>query len=714
MKSTELFDLLGEIDDRFYEEAKRPEEQQGVEIVREPANFRTFLSFGVPIAACLAVIAAVAVGAGIVSKRAGFVAPNDPDSSLINISQENSSSLPVIIDSASSSSEESSVPETVDKGLLDLDEYPPIDLDSVPDLKGTGLETQMTMQDKKLRKATLASIKCGDYELYMLGEFIHTDKSENDAQYTSKLYSYYVTLALAKDGKVVSTDSPHTRSVTMGQGGYVLDGMELSSYLEYYGLDYMGFDGVPLILFKYPNGTGCYETTFFSVADDELRALMGDFSGVEGPSMDMTAELTSAYEVDGSAFTLRDGDVLYTFCPENFGKNPYDNAPHFTVTFGAAEQGSGSKVGDMLPDYPELDMSQVPDVTENEYLPEAKLAEKQDGEYTLTIVGENLKDWTSYSKKFEYDEEVVRLQVGKMSVFVSKDGRILSKFEKFTTGAPSMLILDDAENYFPDIYRLKGGDVFRQTNDISMDYFYTIKSDGSVIEFENDYSAVQNFIQPELGYAPEPLAVLPEENAVILYETDKWTFDFDKRTAAKSYTTEPSIADYRAFDKNSLEVQPKVILDSKRVGEYTVYLLGDKVRSVLEANSNLFSYSDAYVAVEKNGKITAQDCVELDATFHAESISEYIQPFEMKGGVGIARYVDLENTTPNYHRFAVLSKIEDGGVLTQLDYFYNFAPAGANVIYVGEDFKVDYDKNAIVDDEGTITIDFENGTYSRS
>ena len=217
MKSTELFELLGEIDDKFYEEARIPDEQHGVEVVSEHRPIRGFLGIFLPIAACVAIIAAVVIGADIISKNAGFVGPNNPDSELSSDAPFTSDSgVSSVETSSSTSSEDSSVPVITDNEVIRLEDYPPIDLEKVPDLNGSGFETQMTQQDKKLQKATLETLKCGEYELYMLGEYIHIDKSSDP----ELLYSYHVKLALAKDGKVLSDDAPHTRSVSMGQAGY--------------------------------------------------------------------------------------------------------------------------------------------------------------------------------------------------------------------------------------------------------------------------------------------------------------------------------------------------------------------------------------------------------------------------------------------------------------------------------------------------------------
>ncbi len=158
MKSTELFDLLGEIDEKFYIEARIPDEQHGVEVVSEHRPIRGFMSIFLPIAACVAIIAAVAVGANFVKRNAGILPPNYPDSDLSSDAPFTSDMIVSSYDMSSTSSEESSAPPVVDDKEIRLEDYPPIDLDNIPELQGGGLQSQIEHQDEKLQKATLATL----------------------------------------------------------------------------------------------------------------------------------------------------------------------------------------------------------------------------------------------------------------------------------------------------------------------------------------------------------------------------------------------------------------------------------------------------------------------------------------------------------------------------------------------------------------------------
>lgn len=734
MKSTELFDLLGEIDDKFYREARIPDEQHGFEVVSEHRPFRGFMSIFLPIAACVAIIVAVAVGANFVSRNAGLVGPNDPDSdSSADVTLSSDSGVSSSDMNSSTSSGESSVPVQNDREIR-LEDYPPINLAEVPDIKGSGLETQMSNYDELLKKATLATLKCGDYELYMLGEDIHIDSSYND----NLLYSYHMQLAVAKDGEVISSDGPHTFSVSMGQGGYMLYAFDLTNYLEYYELN-----GANLVIFKYhsPNQETLteyeYECTFFTITDDgELRLLMGDKSGIDGSSIGTTAYLNESYTVDTENNILRDRDVVYTFNVENFALNPYD-AAHYTAS-------SEYHFPD-LSKYPFVDISEIPDVGNNpddrtNALPKATIAEKQVGGYTLSVIGENIRTSLLIQKgdDFEFMADSVR------SV-ISKDGKVIRQTNENGTGVRT-LMLTEAEAYdlLPDAYEMKDGIVFgldkksvqpsglpsfgkMDVSDIDKEVIYTM------FEFTADYYTlfIDNDNDPYTGEVPmgnrdNKITVIPEENALIRGD-EKFTFDFGMRKVTLSQvgvdmaeSIEQSLPLYKEFDAGVMNtVQERVIFDVKECGEYKLYLLGhgalahgDKATAV--EDWPLVDCAGLYLAVEKNGKIV--DCIASDNTVSLvwSHISDYIKPFEMKDGTGFVMYYIL-NELSSMNSYAMIYKIEND-TITKLKYDMDFAPAPAtgSPHYVGENFKVDFEKNAIVDDNGKITIDFNGNTFSRS
>lgn len=706
MKSTELFDLLGEIDDKFFVEARIPDEQHGVEVVSEHRPIRGFMSIFLPIAACVAIIAAVAVGANFVKRNAGILPPNYPDSELSSDAPFTSDMLVSSSDTSSTSSEDSSVP-VQDNGEIRLEDYPPIDFETVPDIKGGGLQSQLEHQDEKLQKATLETLKCGEYTLYMLGEYIHTDKS-NDPDC---LYSYYVKLALAKEGKVISTDSTHTSSVSMGQGGFKLhlsnmiyaNENDTNTYLEYHELN-----GANLVIFKYRDydAGGEFETTFFTITDDgELRVLMGDRSGIGGYSMEMNVPLGYDYEIDAQSNTLTNGNEVYTFNVENFGLNPYDNAPHYTTGIAQFD----------LSEYLVVDISEIPDVGDDFYdtsnaMPKATLAQKQVGEYTLSLIAKNVRS----------NGKIVAEEVCSV---ISRDGRIIRLTHENGTGVRT-LMLDEYELYelLPDTYEMKDGIVFgldKKSISIADTPSFGMIKDDVMFEFEPPLIGTdeRDPYNGTVAVATGVVTLIAEENALIFDGATKYVFDFDTVTYTDT-TIEPenfNFGDYKQFDGNAINtIQPRVILDSDEVGGYKLYLLGNDVREMPAEEFPIVDFAQLLIAVEKGGKIVAQITPDNTSYLNGSALSEYLQPFEMKDGMGFVMYYDLD-PWGGQNRYAMLYKLEND-TITKLKYDMDFAPAPAtgSPVYVGGDFKVVPENNAIVDNEGTLTIDFVNNTFSKT
>ncbi|GEM_PF-5306224 len=703
MRSSELFDILGEIDDKYFEEAKQPDVQHGEIIVAEASPFRSFMSIFAPIAACAAIIVAVVIGANFVSKHAGLVGPNDLDSSSGVTLSSDSSTVYETESSKTESSSDSSAP-TIDDNKIRLEDYPPIDINTVPDLKGSGLETQMSQQDKLLQKATLATLKCGEYELYMLGRDIHIDKSDDPLC----LYSYYMDLAVVKDGEVISSDGPHTFSVSMHQGGYQLAPFDLPNYLEYYELN-----GGNLVVFKYhepgQDELWDYECTFFTIADNgELRLLMGDSGGIGGDSIGLAAYLHEGYTVDSINKILTDGDFIYKFNCENFGLNPYD-AVHYTAEMNLD-----------LSEYPMLDMEQVPDIAEitdwEQCLSKATLAEKQVGYYTLSLIGEKIRSPKQVNPNIILAENV--------RTVVSHNGKIV-----YIDESSSLEIdINYFDNEFMTTYEMNYGVVFKLPNSSTGEECFGLVKGDQIIKFDGDLTATYGVDTPaEYDEYAAPI-VIAEENALILYNALKYTFDFSTSSFTASYMgTEPLIlAEYSTYDKNRTDYQNKAILEEKEAGGYKFYLLGQNAKNspdnydeMLGTTFSVCSFTKLIVAVEKDGRLIANTDVYNPNTGHdVEMIGQLLRPFEMRDGIGFVMYCNLESSKSN--PYAMIYKLENDTV-TQLKYEMDYAPAPAtgSPFLIEPDYTIDAENNAIVyktydGEEVTLTLDFANNMFSMS
>lgn len=706
MKNTELFDLLGEIDDKFYVEARIPDEQYGVEVVSEHRPFRGFMSIFMPIAACVVLIAAVAVGADFIQRNAGLVYPNDSDSELssdathIEDRYVPSTSTSTSTKSESSTTSSASIPPEPDDKEIRLEDYPPIDFDNIPVLSGGGLETQVSHQDEKLQKATLETLKCGDYDLNLLGRYIYVNDPTGD-----RLYCYYLTLAVSKDGKVISSDGTHTASVSMGQGGYILHRGNMHWIAEEGGnecLEYHELNGADLVIFSYnpPVAGGNDEHTFFTVTDDgELRLLMGDCSGIGGSSMEACVSLDD-YTVDTQANTLTSGDKVYTFNVENFGLNPYD-AVHYTTSIAQFD----------LSEYPVVESSEIPDVENDFYdttnaLPKATISQRRVGDYTLSLIGKNVR------------KQVSKIIAEEVRSVISRDGKVIRTMYENGTGVRTITLSEyELFSMLPDAYMMKDGIVFgldkKSVSHTGAPSFGTIRND-VMFEFAppvlgNDERDPYDGIVAE---ATGKVTVIAEENMLII-DSIKYVFDFDEMTYSETVVDEDlDIDDYTAFDDNALsKTQSHVILDVKQSGEYKYYLLGDYMSEKPAEEFPIVDFDKLYIAVEKDGKKIAQITPD-NYDLNGSKLTEYLHPFEMKDGKGFIMYYDLDPWGGQY-QYAMIYKLENDKI-TKLTYEYDYGPAPAtgSPFYIDGDFTIGYEDNSINYPGTKLTLDFDKNIFS--
>lgn len=273
MKSSDLFDILGGIDDKFYEEARLPEEEYGGAILLERHPVRGFISLMLPVAACLALAAAVMIGAEMINGRNDMV-PN--------------SSVPVI------------------------EGYPELELDRVPHISDGGDYSAM-----------LTSISVGEYKVGLLGEDIAL--MNDGTLHAARLYA-----ALFLDGELINSEEILLDNAAPDYAGYELSPGSLGLYLEHCELD-----GGDLIIFtdrspEYLTGAEA-ECVFFTINNGRLRTLMGDHSALSG-EVGSCERIRFDHRLDKSTNTIRSGLLLYTFEPRLFGATDFRFYPAYTVT----------------------------------------------------------------------------------------------------------------------------------------------------------------------------------------------------------------------------------------------------------------------------------------------------------------------------------------------------------------------------------------------
>lgn len=137
------------------------------------------------------------------------------------------------------------------------------------------------------------------------------------------------------------------------------------------------------------------------------------------------------------------------------------------------------------------------------------------------------------------------------------------------------------------------------------------------------------------------------------------------------------------------------ILSSKRIGEYMIKMIVKPYDGY------------AQIVTEHNGAISLGGAAWLSSLSELDMsvIDSYIVPFKTKDVTGFAVYESLDENAPDYKQARLYTV--SGTSATALMYENAFAPSSSgSVVYLGSDPKISYDDNSIITDSGErITID---------
>lgn len=663
MKSTELFDILGEIDDRFYEEARLPDEQHGVVVISEQNPFKAFMSLFLPIAACIAIAVAVAVGAKIINGRE-------------------------LVDS--------SVVDSLGAAMTNYNiaDYPPLDLESVPYIKGNAVDTQGKYADKKLRSATIATIKCGEYDVSLLGDYIHIDGYADP----NALWVYDLTLALSKDGELINTEGVYMSTYDRG---YSIDLASVSSHLEYYELN-----GGELIMLKNLNYVN--QTSFYTITGSgRLKVLVGDEDGISNHSLKYSVYLKDDYTVDTQSNVIYGDGMLYSFHCENFDLEPSTAAPAYIIGSPSIAYMFGSYDG------------RTPKFKDGENIASLRdimLGKAEYGNYTVYLTCDELAFKADEPDLVYADTFMITLEQN--GVRIGYDFINVSRYR-----LPKDKLAENCVN----IYKMDGKPFIMITypfiaEDGSCDgtpynaRFHTIE--GSKLKQITGYG---------IGLNGEPMTnettlldqyTVSEDECCLttsMYNKElRYEFsgsDFKYRFADPEMVIANILDGCSLYDKDSDEVQPFVCFDIEETLKYRFVLLGQNVKNEPAEDFPLVKYDRLFIAVEKDGEIVAEIDADNPDPLNAMRISDYLQRFNMSNGQGFVMYYSLDPYSQIYE-YAMLYAIKDDKIV-KLRYEYDYAPAPAtgSPSYIGTDFYIMTDSNSLVGKYATVTINFTDNTY---
>lgn len=598
MKGMELFDMLGEIDDKFFEEAAPPDIQRPVEIAAEKRGLkRTLLGIVMPIAACIAIVAAIGIGIGFIGQNT-FLRPN-----------------------------------------ISLSEYTALDKENTQDIQPKVILDTKELDDYKI--LLLAHDVRNEYIIFPLSglpNIVYHDIM------CSELF-----VVLEKDGKAVAQSD----DLDIGH----LDFDRLSEYIQPFELK----DGKGFALYSYISEKRG-DARFYSIKSNKMIQLKNTRPPEPEEEVEIKPSLTVNYEND----TLISGGSIISI---NFSNNSY------TIT---------EKI--------DLDDYRVFDQYNTELQPKVILEVKELGDYRIYLLGHDAKLVLS-------DDLPDFVNCSRLLLVLEKGGEVFD-----TIDAENMALHLNALNNFVQPFEMKDG------IGIAMCYrFYTSGEQDTytmLYKLDNDMiiklksDSQPGYISNTQHYIYADCAVIPETNEIAV-DAGIITINF----AGNSYTIEePDLRDYLPYDRNSTELQPKVILGTKSVGDYDIILLGNNVK-----NGSYAGVADAvhsgctYLVLVKEGRIVSVMGGNRCIYQAGDDLAYSIKPFEMDGGIGFVMFGAAESWC-NSLVFGIINIIKDGEIITYSDKYVSS--------WSFFNFTVDKAQNTIIDDEDRIIIDFENNTFT--
>lgn len=648
MKNTELFALLGEIDDKYFEEARLPDEEHGYEAIPDHQPFRGLMSILLPIAACIVIAIAAAVGAKLINGK-NEVLPPDTGTTV-------------------SPSE-----------ITPAEGYPAISLADVP---------RLADGNSPAYNATLTSVAAGEYGVCLVGEDIRIKDDEN----TPILNAARLYLELTQNGGIIDTKEIRFDGFSP-EDGYELWFDDLDSYLLHTFID-----GGELIIFRNNNFFNRMldigiEHIFYSIYNGKLAELYGDHSAFENDSPVYSCEKLK-FDVgfnefiEGTTNTLFSNGRLYTFHPENFGADQA-KYPSYTVTVMVDLN--------LYQEFSEALSSATPG--ETAYLPYVILGRKDCGEYTVNLVSSDM--YVDGGDPEHVYADNVRLMIEKDGCITAMETIDTSeyKFPRERLTEKCLGVYDfggrivtvaalryTAENSTPDTlydaffhtvesgYKLKPvngiGTVSNKAclwNDFEVDSGNKIiKLPDRSIEFKENFDGSSLYFQTGDIMNGVDLSEYPEINVNEIPEIE----DFDTEN----------------FKQIGL-CMPGAKLAEKQIGGYTFTLIGEHIAK----SGGLYRFRTlSLVITGADGGQTARVYCGSKSTKDDDFASIFPNIYEMKDGI-VVELLMLEPSSTRFaglkgNVFAELSGTYEGGFVRQerettVDYENNFLLLGGTRAY---------------------------------
>lgn len=670
MKKEQLFDILEDIDEKFYEEARG--EEPIIPVIIETGGAvrkKNPLKIAIPAAACIAAVA-VGITLGLYRKSGIPVAPKDTSLDDSSVSEEISvpdiNSGAVYIEYSESDIKEANelvgVPEGGDKSALNYYHTNTLDIDSdgVPELLFDRRDVDPMGYVLKKQDDGMAIV--GEFEMprsLFSVEDLHMYRGDDGS------YAYYYSVEAGKDR---SADANVLTAIKYDGEKYYEE--PLLAYGKAYGNDSYA-DDREVVFWKigWDAETISIDNIENQISEKEFRALWAKYP--DAPEIKLPERADARFRPD---------------------------------------------------DYPLIDTVEIPDLERNyggginsdfmaQCLDKATLAHKSFGEYDFYLTAENIRTHSDDNR----DDVLYAYTFG---ISVCRNGvPIANSIPYITTGgmaAGEYEFYIDRLNDYLEVMPFTFDDG-REQPIVALHY---IQENGwSETSFFTASEDAFGFFAPglsELGIGmelsetgnPNVSIALSEnysyaDNVLTDIDSDiEYTFSQDKFeniACSGHYLNNPvDLSEYPLIDVSVLDENSfyeKAAFFSKQCGEYTFTMIAHNVSGFLEFNSaNAIMCANPRVIVTKNGEYIGFSAKYNNTGVYylnADNISDYVTPFEMKDGLGYAEY-SYDMNANHLARFISLKDdnvtVMEGPALVGGDDYREF----------DKDAEILYDENIIV------------------
>lgn len=638
MKKEQLFDILGDIDDKFYEEAKGEDALQPIIIGSGGERKKNPLKIAIPAAACIAV-AAVGITLGL-RKNSGV--PIEPDDTSLN---------------DGSVFEEISVPD-INSGAVYIEEYSESDIERAKELIISEEGISQEEADSFYYRTNSLDIDGDGYPELLINRNVGYTPA-----YILKKQGGDMTIV----GKI-ATDENRFSSV---EDLYMYNGDD-GSYAYYFSVDSganRSADAKVLWAIKY-DGEKYYT---------EPLLAYGKAYGNDSYADDREVVF---WKRGWDSNTISIDNIENPISEEEFRElwAKYPALPEIELPERADER--------FRPvDYPMIDTVEIPDLERNyggglsgdfmsRCLDKAALTHKSFGEYDFYLTAKNVRTHSDDDRDdvlyaYDFGIGVCRngVPIADSIPYITTGGMAVGEYEFYIDRLNDYLEVmtftfdDGKEQPILAIHYI-------QENGYSETSFFTVSEDTFGF-LAPDLSELG--IGMELSETGNPnVSIALSENYSymnnVLTDIDsdiEYTFSQDKFeniACSGQYLNNPvDLSEYPLIDVSVLDENSfyeKAALFSKQCGEYTLTMIAHNVSGFLEFDSaNAIMCADPCVIVTKNGKYIGFS-TEYHSTalyyLNADNISDYVMPFEMKDGLGYAERSYDMNVASSFARFISL------------------------------------------------------------